>query len=176
MPNPQFVEFAGKKEYHCPKCKAPIRYAKYFGSDGKLLTNDGKEPFAGMVDGKYKSNTGWPTDPNTQKMHECKGQEVNKMENVDVVSLKPLMAPESEIIDKSQLDTTPQAKELNFDDLGMESLRKEILVECAILWKEEEWITNYLKIKLGGESPHPSRVGLWHKLISERLARSHESG
>jgi len=66
----KFIEFAGKKEYKCPKCKTTIRYAKYFGSDGKLLTVDGKEPFAGMVDNKYKSNTGWPTDPNTKQMHD----------------------------------------------------------------------------------------------------------
>jgi len=35
------------------------------------------------------SNTGWPTDETTKTMHECH---------------KPLMPPESEIIDKSQLD------------------------------------------------------------------------
>ena len=68
---PEFVEFAGKKEYKCSKCKATIRYAKFFGADKKLLTVDGKAVFAGYVDGKYKSNTGWPTDPDTKQMHEC---------------------------------------------------------------------------------------------------------
>jgi len=70
---PKFVEFAGSKGYQCPKCRADIRYAKFFGDDKKLLTTDGKEPWAGEDDsGRYKTNTGWPTDPTTKQIHECK--------------------------------------------------------------------------------------------------------
>jgi len=163
MPDPKFVEWTSKtpKEYPCKNgCGVKIQYAKFFGSDGKLLTTDGEKPYFDNTKTPM-SNTGWPTNPNTKQMHKCNETK--------------LMPDEEEIIDRSQLDTTPQAKELDFNDLGMESLKKETLQECAILWKEEEWITNYLKIKSGGESPHPSRVGLWHKLISERLRFTHES-
>ena len=69
---PEFVEFAGKKEYKCPRCKAVIRYAKFFGDDKKVLTTDGKEPYFDR-DKKPMSNSGWPTDPITKQMHECKG-------------------------------------------------------------------------------------------------------
>jgi len=69
---PEFVEFAGKKEYKCPKCKTVIRYAKFFGGDKKLLTTDGKEPWAGEDNsGRYKTNTGWPTNAITKTIHEC---------------------------------------------------------------------------------------------------------
>jgi len=74
----EFVEFTGKKTdppklYKCPKCKVVgFRYAKFFGSDGKLLTTDGKEPYFDM-DRKPISNSGWLTDPQTKQIHECKG-------------------------------------------------------------------------------------------------------
>jgi len=66
---PEFVEFAGSKGYQCPKCRADIRYAKFFGDDKKLLTTDGKEP-----NKKFgrDSNTGWAADPITKQIHECK--------------------------------------------------------------------------------------------------------
>jgi len=67
---PEFVEFAGKKEYKCPRCKAPIRYAKFFGDDKKILTTDGKEPYFDNSK-KPMSNTGFPTHPITKQMHEC---------------------------------------------------------------------------------------------------------
>jgi len=152
----KFVEFAGKKDYKCPKCKATIRYAKFFGSDGKLLTTDGKEPYFDK-DKKPMSNTGWPTNEMSKTMHECEHPQ----------------ASETEIIDKSQLDTTPQAKELDPNAFGMEARKKELLFECAILYKENQWITDYL-ISMGESNPNPQKVGLWHKMISERLARSHE--
>ena len=179
MSDPKFVEFAGKKEYKCPKCKAVIRYAKFFGSDGKLLTTDGNEPYFDK-DKKPMSNTGWPTDPNTQKMHECEKLTNSPATNETLTTINQIQTKAETEIKRTDLldmpDYKPQTKELDFNDLGMESLRKEILQECAILWKEDEWITNYLKIKLGGESPNPAKVGMWHKLISERLARSHDSG
>ena len=155
----KFVEYAGKKEYKCYKCKATIRYAKYFGSDGKLLTTDGKEPFAGQVDGKYKSNTGWPTNPMTKTMHECEHPQ----------------ASETDIIDKSLLDDGPKAKELDPNSFGMEARKKEVLFECAILHKENQWIADYL-ISRGEGNPNPQKVGLWHKMIDERLRRAHETG
>ena len=68
---PTFIEFTGKKEYKCPRCKAVIRYAKFFGNDKKVLTTDGKEPYFDR-DKKPMSNSGWPTDPITKQMHECK--------------------------------------------------------------------------------------------------------
>lgn len=77
---PEFIEFAGKKDYTCFKCKKPIRYAKFAGPDGKLLTKDGEKPFSGERDGKFTSNTGWPTDPFTKLMHECEGD--NKIDNI----------------------------------------------------------------------------------------------
>jgi len=165
MSDYKFVEFAGKKEYKCPKCKGPIRYAKYFGSDGKLLTTDGKEAFGGMVDGKYKSNTGWPTNEMTKMMHECESECVAPM------------AKESKIIDKSQLETFPEkvarARELTIDDMAMGNRKGEILTECALLWKEEVWITDYL-LKKGGANPNPAKVGMWHKMVRESLVRQHE--
>jgi len=172
LPDPKFVKFAGKRDYKCPKCKtATIKYAKFLGDDGKILTTDGQEP-----NNKFgrDSNTGWPTNLNTKQIHECI-EEGNIQIGTVTISSKKIMPDESEIIDKSQLDTTPQVKELDFNDLGMGSLKKEVLQECAILWKEDEWITNYLKIKSGGESPNPAKVGMWHKLISERLRSAHES-
>jgi len=72
---PEFVEFAGKKEYKCPRCKAPIRYAKFFGDDQKILTTDGKEPYFDNTR-KPMSNTGWPTDADTKQMHECSPKDV----------------------------------------------------------------------------------------------------
>jgi len=161
----KFVEFAGKKEYKCPKCKTTIRYAKYFGSDGKLLTVDGKEPFAGEVDGKFKSNTGWPTDPNTKTMHECD----TKQQNIEMDQHQGKMETE---VKRTDL-IVPQARELDPNTFGMEARKKELLFECAILFKENQWITDYL-ISMGESNPNPQKVGLWHKMISERLARSHE--
>jgi len=76
---PEFVEFTGKKDEHgqtkpykCYKCKKPIKYAKFFGPDKKVLTTDGKEPYFDR-DKKPMSNTGWPTDPLTKQIHECEG-------------------------------------------------------------------------------------------------------
>ena len=80
---PEFVEFAGKKEYKCPRCKAPIRYAKFFGPDKKILTTDGKEAWAGEDEqGKFKTNTGWPTNPETKQMHECKTELLQPLNEV----------------------------------------------------------------------------------------------
>ncbi len=193
----EFVEFAGKKEYKCPKCKATIRYAKFFGSDKKLLTTDGKEPFGGMVDGKYKSNTGWPTNPNTKQMHECgesgttqigsiiikNATDNTKQQNLKMdqhigkvegeIKRTDLLDYEKEI--KIEPFTIPQVKELKMDDLPMDKHRGEVLGECTILWKEEEWITDYLLSK-GGANPNPAKVGMWHKMIDERLRRVHEPG
>jgi len=74
---PEFVEWAGKNPYKCPDCKAPIRYAKFFGSDKKILTLDGKPPNKKF--GK-DSNTGWPTDPETKQMHECAPKDIPESE------------------------------------------------------------------------------------------------
>jgi len=157
LPDPKFVEWTTKtpKEYPCKRgCGVKIQYAKFFGSDGKLLTTDGKP--------ETWQNVGWPTNPNTKKMHECgkdttpdgKNTQEQSTTSSTAFTGQTLMPNESEIIDKSQLDTTPQAKELTIDDLSLGNLKGEVLAECAILWKEEEWITNYLKIKSGGESPN----------------------
>jgi len=171
MSDPKFVEWTTKtpKEYPCKKgCGVKIQYAKFFGSDGKLLTTDGKP--------ETWQNVGWPTNPNTQKMHECA-----KLDLMDQnIAKKESEVKRTDLLDKTEslvedYPTEPQAKELTIDDLSLGNLKGEVLAECAILWKEEEWITNYLKIKSGGEPPNPAKVGMWHKLISERLARSHES-
>ena len=174
-----FADYAGPKEYECKKCNSKIKYAKFFGSDGKIITKDGLDP-----DGKFGKDTNVFTTsvfPNSERsLHKCYTIEWPKQEPHGKIDSpepeqKQLIPNESEIIDRSQLDTTPQAKELTLDDLSLGNLKGEVLAECAILWKIEEWITNYLKIKLGGESPNPAKVGMWHKLISERLARSHET-
>ena len=83
----EFVEFVGKKEYKCPKCKGVIRYAKFFGEDKKVLTTDGKEPYFDQSK-KPMSNTGWPTNPVTKRMHECKSKlqlepVLNNLETLD---------------------------------------------------------------------------------------------
>jgi len=156
LPECKFVEFAGKKEYKCPKCKKEIRYAKFFGSDGKILTTDGEEP-----NGKFgrDSNTGWPANLD-KTMHECHGQNVIPDSNTILSSpTKPF--------------TELYVNELKIEDLPMGNRKKEVLFECAVLWNEEIWITDYLKSH-GGESPNPAKVGMWHKLITERLARAHE--
>lgn len=122
-----FVEFAGKKEYKCPRCKAPIKYAKFFGDDGKLLTTDGKEPFAGQVDGKFKSNTGWPTDPNTKQMHECGSQnsESHKSET------KKLTSIDSQVSKRIITDAYERAKLLIFKLEGVEKACTELGIELG---------------------------------------------
>ena len=112
MSSTEFVEWAGKnpKEYKCPKCKAVIKYAKFFGSDGKLLTNDGKEPWFDR-EKRPMSNTGWMT--NTDKtMHEC-----SKIDVIDKTQ------SEAETNVKRTDLLTPQAKE--FDSLLMKNGEEE---------------------------------------------------
>jgi len=177
MPEYRFIEFTGKKAdppklYKCPNCKkAGLRYAKFFGSDGELLTTDGKESYFDMSR-KPISNTGWLTDPNTKVMHECIESGNIQIGPVTISSKQEVNYEEG--VKRTDL-LVPQAKELDIESLAMESRKKEFLFECALLWKEEEWITNYLIEKsLRGELPNPAKVGMWHKLISERLARTHE--
>jgi len=101
---PTFVEFAGKKEYKCPKCKDVIRYAKFFGSDKKLLTTDGKESWAGEDDsGRYKTNTGWPTDPITKQIHEC-SKDIPDSKVLQTAILHPAKVKELTDIDKKVRD------------------------------------------------------------------------
>ena len=160
----EFVEFAGKnpKEYKCPKCKAVIKYAKFFGSDKKLLTTDGRLPWFDR-EKRPMSNTGWPTDPTTKQMHECTSQQLDEVN-------KALAKSETEIKRTDLL-----VNELDPNSFGMEARKKEVLFECAIMAKEEEWITDYL-LSRGGSNPNPAKVGMWHKMIDERLRRTHETG
>jgi len=124
---PEFVEFAGQKTYQCPKCKAEIRYAKFFGPDKKLLTTDGKEPFGKEIDGKYKSNTGWPTNPNTKQMHECSQKsESLKREITDVEELSEI---DKKVRDRIILDAYDRAKFLIWKLEGVEKACKELGVE-----------------------------------------------
>ncbi len=172
MPNPKFAEFSSKTEYECKKCNKKIKYAKFFGPNNKILTIDGEEP-----NGLYGKQTNVFTTSvlldHDHTLHICYPIEwpIESItsEHFNVEEVKESNVKQTDLL-------TPQAKELDFNDLGMESLRKEVLQECAIQFKIDGWIANYLKIKLGGESPNPAKVGMWHKLISERLARSHESG
>ena len=170
-----FADYAGPKEYECKKCNSKIKYAKFFGSDGKIITKDGLEP-----DGKFGKDTNVFTTsvfPNSDhSLHKCYPIEWPKQE------VKESDVKRTDLLTHYPVEMTtpepdkPQAKELTLDDLSLGNLKGEVQAECAMLWKIDEWITNYLKIKLGGESPNPAKVGMWHKLISERLARSHESG
>ena len=96
---PEFVEFAGKKEYKCPRCKAVIRYAKFFGDDKKVLTTDGEEPYFDR-DKKPMSNTGWPTDPITKQMHQCKPKYDRELE------LKKL----DTLLEEREKDNTSESK------------------------------------------------------------------
>ena len=151
----EFVEFAGKKEYECPKCKAKIRYAKFFGSDKKILTTDGKEP--NKIFGRG-SNTGWPTDPITKQMHECPPKDVPESElkrtdtlhtgdnrettavdvllNTLVAIAPPNQQPELSEIDKKVRDRIIQesynsAMILIFKLRGVEKACKELGIELG---------------------------------------------
>ena len=67
--NLTFADFAGKKTYTCKKCSKELRYAKFFKSDGTMLTMDGKIP-----DGKYDKTTNvFSTSilANTKELHTC---------------------------------------------------------------------------------------------------------
>jgi len=133
---PEFVEFAGKKEYKCPKCKTVIRYAKFFGGDKKLLTTDGKEPWAGEDNsGRYKTNTGWPTDPITKQIHECKGDNrgntsggavVNKIPDVVHNSQTQLTKIDEKVRDRIIEDAYLRAKFLIWKLEGVEKACKEL--------------------------------------------------
>ena len=64
-----FVEFSGKKEYKCPDCKEPIKYAKFQDAQGKLITDDGQPPNGKF--GKESNVTGFKVNPNTKEIHTC---------------------------------------------------------------------------------------------------------
>jgi len=133
---PEFVEFAGKKEYKCPKCKAVIRYAKFFGGDKKLLTTDGKEPWAGEDDnGKYKTNTGWPTHPVTKQIHECSPKGFAETELKQTNTLDKSTNPQNTeeltkfdkvVIDRIIQDAYERAKFLIWKLEGVEKACKEL--------------------------------------------------
>lgn len=134
MSDPQFIEFTGKKLmkdekpklYQCFTCKEKgFRYAKFFGSDGKILTTDGKEPYFDMKR-KPMSNSGWLVDPNTKKMHECKEKPTLNDLSVSYIDNTP-KTPQSNInyevaVKRTDL-LTPQAKD--FDSLLLKNGEEE---------------------------------------------------
>jgi len=131
---PEFVEFAGKKEYKCPKCKAVIRYAKFFGGDKKLLTTDGKEPWAGEDDnGRYKTNTGWPTHPITKQIHECEGKSqeipVKPKDGIIQPPLTQLTKIDEKVRDRIIEDAYLRAKFLIWKLKGVEKACDELRIE-----------------------------------------------
>jgi len=138
---PEFVEFAGKKPYKCPKCKVEIRYAKFFGSDKKLLTTDGKEPNKTFGRG---SNTGWPTDPVTKQMHECSTgistafTPITTITNFDdsssvtvVHNSQPLTDMDEKVRDRIIEDAYLSAKFLIWKLEGVEKACKELGIELG---------------------------------------------
>jgi len=133
---PEFVEFAGSKGYQCPKCRADIRYAKFFGDDKKLLTTDGKEP-----NKKFgrDSNTGWPAEHNPltkeTKIHECKG-DIPDSKLLQTAILHPPKVKELTDIDKKVRDRIIEdaylrAKFLIWKLEGVEKACKELGVEIG---------------------------------------------
>ena len=168
MSDPKFVEFAGKnpKEYKCPRCKAVIKYAKFFGSDGKLLTTDGKEPWFDR-EKRPMSNTGWMTNAD-KTMHECEK--------------KPLMPNESEIIDKSllsqtfdktvELSHTPQPKD--FDSLLMKNAEDEAYQYTKLTLAYLRGVRRACKEE-GIEDP-PVQGMVFNKTMDRMLRRDIESG
>ena len=108
---PEFVEFAGKGVYKCPRCKGNIRYARFFGPDKNLLTTDGNP-----ANNKFgrDSNTGFATNPETKQMHECPPKDVpeSQLKKIDTLdsgwgdtkSLKVKEFPLDEIIIKKQIE------------------------------------------------------------------------
>jgi len=128
---PEFVEFAGKTDYDCPKCKGKIRYAKFFGADKKLLTTDGKEP--NKIFGRG-SNTGWPTDPNTKQMHECKGDNSgNTSESKTDVghNSQPLTEMDEKVRDRIIEDAYLSAQFLIWKLEGVEKACKELGIDLG---------------------------------------------
>jgi len=154
MSNTTFVEFAGKKEYKCPKCKAPIRYAKYFGSDGKLLTTDGKEPYFDKSK-KPMSNTGWPTNEMNKTMHQCEAP----------------VAKESEIIDKSLLDKEPQVKD--FESIVLKNAEEEAYLTAK---KELAHLRGVRRACNEDQETDPPVQGMIFNKTSERLRRVLDEG
>ena len=167
MPESKFVEFAGKKEYKCPRCKAPIRYAKYFGSDGKLLTTDGKEPFAGNVDGKFKSNTGWPTDEVSKTMHECNKKQDPHYEDA-VLDNEPINYEEG--VKRTDL-LTPQAKD--FDSIIMKNAEEEAYHTAKLVIAHLRGVKRACKEDGIEEGPVS---GMVFNKTEDRLRREHDSG
>jgi len=164
---PEFVEFAGKKEYKCPRCKAIIRYAKFFGDDKKILTTDGKEPYFDK-DKKPMSNTGWPTDPNTKQMHEC----------------SPKQFPESELKINNTLDSgwgdnkgttaddsitlvndlqTPKPKEFPYDELITKKQIEKDNDLLPLIWAR---YLNVKKFVLSKNETNPALFGLVFKILT----------
>jgi len=130
---PEFVEFAGKSPYKCPKCKDPIRYAKFFGADKKILTTDGKEP--NKIFGRG-SNTGWPTDPETKQMHECKGDNsrntsLDSSTDVGHNSQTQLTDMDKKVRDRMVDDAYQQAMFMIFKLQGVEKACKDFGIELG---------------------------------------------
>ena len=138
-----FVEFAGKKEYKCPKCKAVIRYAKFFGADKKVLTTDGKEPYFDR-DRKPMSNTGWPTDPLTKQMHECGGDNSGNTS-----------ALKTDVGHNSQ----PRVKEIDFDALISEKEMKRAYADFETIYNLKGLCKQFLRKK--GETDPPEVATSW---------------
>lgn len=133
----EFVEFIGKKVdppklYKCPKCKVVgFRYAKFFGSDGKLLTTDGKEPYFDM-DRKPISNSGWLTDPQTKQMHECSPKQVpeSQLKRTDTLD-DSLTDLDKKVRDRIIQDAYERAKFLIWKLQGVEKACKELGIEAG---------------------------------------------
>jgi len=137
---PEFVEFAGKKEYKCPRCKAIIRYAKFFGPDKKILTTDGKEPYFDK-DRKPMSNTGWPTNPETKQMHECSPKSIpeSELKRTDTLdgsgshrlNPQPLTDMDKKVRDRIIEDAYISAKFLIWKLRGVEKACDELNIESG---------------------------------------------
>jgi len=160
---PEFVEFAGKKEYKCPRCKATIRYAKFFGKDKKVLTTDGAKPYFDK-DRKPMSNTGWPTDPTTKQMHECKGDNRGNTtlggstdgghNSQTITSPSGLIGP----------FTVPQPKEFPLDELIIKKQIEEDNKLLPLIW------ARYLNVKafvIDKNETNPALYGLVFKILTK---------
>ena len=131
----EFVEWTSKtpKPYKCKKCKEPIQYAKFFGSDKKLLTTDGKEPW--FDNSKIPmSNTGWPTDPLTKQMHNCPSDPgpIEKTGNEpDGTKQTPLSELDKKVMDKIIDDAYHDAQLMIGTLTGVERACKELSIEVG---------------------------------------------
>jgi len=176
------------KQYVCHDCSEPIFYASFFDDAGNLYTTDGQKPNGKW--GKESNVKGYKVDINKKDVeHKCnhsmnestqglidKSQLITK-DSKDPVRMETTGNPKVNIKTGEGMSETyrksmeeHKVKTMSVVDFASDGYTKERIAELELIELDEKIIRDFL-IKGGDSDPNPQKVGLWHKILEERMKK-----